>query len=134
MAKIRAAGYPTPEWLAVGTAASGFGYQIQDFVPGCSPSELAVREARMLVDVLETHAGLDPDLQRCWTQYVTATMADEHEEVCRRATPQRFDVDDTADAIRVDEDVAGAEVPVDQVADRQGDRAVGPGSSTTRRS
>ena len=84
VAKIRAAGYPTPAWLAVGTTTSGFGYQIQDFVPGRSPEQVTVREARLLIDVLETHAGLDPDPQRCWSRYVMAQMTDHHEDLCQR--------------------------------------------------
>jgi hypothetical protein len=59
VAKIRAAGYPTPAWLAVGITTSGFGYQIQGFVPGRSPNRVTVREARPLIEVLETHAGLE---------------------------------------------------------------------------
>lgn len=83
VAKIRAAGYPTPAWLAVGTTTSGFGYQIQDFVPGRSQEQVTVDEARLLIDVLETHAGLDPDPQRCWSQYVTR-MTNEREDLCRQ--------------------------------------------------
>lgn len=82
VAKIRAAGYPTPEWLAAGTTASGLGYQIQEFVPGRSPHQVTVRAARLLIDVLETHAGLDPDPERCWSEYVTTAMATEREALC----------------------------------------------------
>jgi len=84
VAKIRAAGYPTPAWLAVGTTTSGFGYQIQDFVSGRSPNQVTIREARLLIDVLETHAGLDPDPQRCWSRYVTTSMAGQREELCHQ--------------------------------------------------
>lgn len=86
VAKIRAAGYPTPEWLAVGTTASGFGYQIQEFVPGRNPSQVGAHEARLLIGVLEMHAGLDPDPQRCWSEYVTrmsAQRADLNREVAQ---------------------------------------------------
>jgi aminoglycoside phosphotransferase (APT) family kinase protein len=83
VAKIRAAGYPTPAWLAVGTTTSGFGYQIQDFVPGRRPDLVTIREAHLLIDVLETHADLNPDPERCWSEYVDS-MADEREKISRR--------------------------------------------------
>ncbi|MGW0708283.1 phosphotransferase family protein [Streptomyces sp. NPDC002643] len=85
VAKIRAAGYPTPAWLAVGPGPDGFGYQIQEFVPGRSPSRVTAREARTLIDLLETHAGLDPDPQRCWSRYVTDRMTGRCEDLWRQA-------------------------------------------------
>ncbi|MFE6155971.1 phosphotransferase, partial [Streptomyces sp. NPDC057889] len=77
VARIRAAGYPTPAWLAVGTSADGFGYQIQEFARGHTRPQVTVSEARLLIGVLEMHAGLDPDPQRCWSEFVTARMAGE---------------------------------------------------------
>ncbi len=85
VAKIRAAGYPTPAWLAVGTSTDGFGYQVQEFVTGHSPIQVTVNEAWLLIDLLETHAGLDPDPQRCWSQFVTARMADRREDLRQQA-------------------------------------------------
>jgi len=40
------------------------------------------------------------------------------------AAAQRFNVDDTADTVPVEQDVAGAEIAVDEVAGRQGDGAL----------
>lgn len=85
VAKIRAAGYPTPAWLAVGTSTDGFGYQIQEFVTGHSPGQVTVDEARLLIDLLGTHAGLDPDPQRCWSQFVAARMTDRREDLWQQA-------------------------------------------------
>ncbi|MFE1935954.1 phosphotransferase [Streptomyces sp. NPDC059474] len=85
VAKIRAAGYPTPAWLAVGTSTDGFGYQIQELVPGRSRRQVGAREAQLLIGVLEMHAGLDPDPQRCWSQFVTARMADRAAELRQQA-------------------------------------------------
>ncbi|RFC78091.1 aminoglycoside phosphotransferase family protein [Streptomyces sp. AcE210] len=85
VAKIRAAGYPTPAWHAVGTSAYGLGYQIQELVPGHSRSQVTACEAQLLIDVLEMHAGLDPDPQRCWSQIVTARMADQAAELRQQA-------------------------------------------------
>ncbi|MFD5067360.1 phosphotransferase family protein [Streptomyces sp. NPDC058369] len=76
VAKVRAAGYPTPAWRAVGTSTDGFGYQIQDFAAGRSPHQVTAAEARLLIGLLETQAGLDPDPQRCWSRYVTHCMSD----------------------------------------------------------
>ncbi|MFI9780284.1 phosphotransferase family protein [Streptomyces sp. NPDC051956] len=77
VAKIRAAGYPTPAWLAVGTSTDGFGYQIQELAPGRTRQQVTASEARLLIGVLEMHAGLDPDPQRCWSEFVTTRMAGE---------------------------------------------------------
>ncbi|MFB6673219.1 aminoglycoside phosphotransferase family protein [Streptomyces sp. NPDC056390] len=77
VAKIRAAGYPTPAWLAVGTSTDGFGYQIQELVPGHTAPQVTATEAELLIGVLEMHAGLDPDPQRCWSEFVTARMTGE---------------------------------------------------------
>ncbi|MEU8832217.1 aminoglycoside phosphotransferase family protein [Streptomyces sp900116325] len=85
VAKIRSAGYPTPAWLAVGTSAEGFGYQIQEFSTGRSPRQVAAKEARLLIDLLETHTGLDPDPDRCWSQYVTDRLTDRREDLWRQA-------------------------------------------------
>ncbi|WP_326813439.1 MULTISPECIES: aminoglycoside phosphotransferase family protein [unclassified Streptomyces] len=84
IAKIRAAGYPTPAWLAVGTNTDGFGYQIQDFVPGRSPNQVTTSEAQLLIGILETHAGLDPDPQRCWSQFVTTCMTDRRDDLLQQ--------------------------------------------------
>ena len=84
VAKIRAAGYPTPAWLAVGTTAAGIGYQIQDFVPGRSPNNVTAREARLLIDLLETHADLDPDPQHCWSRYVTTSMTEQRDDLSQQ--------------------------------------------------
>ncbi|MFD3490126.1 aminoglycoside phosphotransferase family protein [Streptomyces sp. NPDC058690] len=85
VAKIRSAGYPTPAWLAVGLTANGFGYQIQELVPGRSRNQVTAHVAELLIDVLERHAGLDPDPQRCWSQFVTAQMTNQRDELLQRA-------------------------------------------------
>lgn len=66
-----------PAWLAVGTSADGFGYQIQEFARGHTRPQVTASEARLLIGVLEMHAGLDPDPQRCWSEFVTARMTGE---------------------------------------------------------
>ncbi|MFB7414836.1 phosphotransferase [Streptomyces sp. NPDC056121] len=43
-------------------------------------------EAKLLIDVLEMHAGLDPGPQRCWSQIVTARMADQAAELRQQTT------------------------------------------------
>ncbi|WP_392675736.1 phosphotransferase family protein [Streptomyces sp. LN785] len=85
VAKVHSMGYPTPAWLAAGVTTDGFGYQIQELVPGRSRSQVTAHEAQLLIDVLETHAGLDPDPQRCWSQYVTGQMTDHREELLQGA-------------------------------------------------
>jgi Phosphotransferase enzyme family len=83
VAKIRSAGYPTPAWLAVGVTTNGLGYHIQELVPGRSRNQVTAHGAELLIDVLERHAGLDPDPQRCWSQFVTMRMNDHRDELLR---------------------------------------------------
>ncbi|WUW22672.1 aminoglycoside phosphotransferase family protein [Streptomyces sp. NBC_01463] len=85
VARIRAAGYPTPAWLAVGTSADGFGYQVQEYVVGHSPQQVGASEARLLIGLLETHTGLDPDPGRCWSRFVTGRIADRRGDLWRQA-------------------------------------------------
>ncbi|WP_168207379.1 phosphotransferase [Microlunatus elymi] len=69
VAKVRAAGYPTPAWLATGQT-NGIGYQIQEFVQGTEVAVIGIAEAAELIKVLELQAGLDPDPDRCWSDYL----------------------------------------------------------------
>lgn len=57
--RARAAGYPTPAWLAVGTTAAGSPYQLQEFVPG-DPPVLDVALARELIGICELQRDLLP--------------------------------------------------------------------------
>ncbi len=67
---IRALGYPTPAWLAVGATPAGHSYQVQELVAGRTAERLTLDRARLLVAVLEQHTGLDPDSQRSWSDFV----------------------------------------------------------------
>ncbi|MEV8347097.1 phosphotransferase [Streptomyces niveus] len=46
---------------------------------------MVASEAQLLIDLLETHAGLDPDPRRCWSQYVTDRMTDRREDLWQQA-------------------------------------------------
>src|SRR5579875_2083772 len=61
--RIRAAGYPTPPWLAAGVTVDGAAYHIVDFVAvePMSHSPVTLRAVEQLIDVIEGQAGLDPD-------------------------------------------------------------------------
>ena len=67
---IRSRGYPTPAWLAVGVSRAGYGYEIQELVPGSTRTQLTVGVASSLIEVLELQAGLDPDPDRSWSVYL----------------------------------------------------------------
>ncbi|WP_286344162.1 aminoglycoside phosphotransferase family protein [Frondihabitans sucicola] len=72
VAAVRRAGYPTPAWLASGTTVSGTGYQVQQRVPGASIDSIDLNRAHALIDVLEQQQGLDPDPDRCWSDFLIA--------------------------------------------------------------
>lgn len=67
---LRATGYPTPAWLAIGTDEGGECYQVQEWIPGRPAGRLTLDAARQMVDVLERHAGRDPYPDRDWSAYV----------------------------------------------------------------
>lgn len=75
----RSRGYPTPRWLAVGVTASGYGYQVQEYVTGEPVGLLGVEVGRAAVEVLERQAGLDPDPGRSWSAFVTDWVTTEWE-------------------------------------------------------
>ncbi len=70
VARIRSAGYPTPEWLASGLSADGFGYYLAEYLPGGPATPLTPGKTRLALEVLESQAGLDPDPSRNWSDYV----------------------------------------------------------------
>ncbi len=71
--KARAAGYPTPAWLAVGTASDGSPYALQEFVEGTQPADASTIDkalAEQLVEICETQRGLADDAETSWSDYV----------------------------------------------------------------
>jgi len=80
--RARAAGYPTPAWLAAGVAGLGFPYHIQQYVPGSSPRHLTVEVAERLIAVLEQQRGLDVDPHHCWSRYARDRLAGGWEHAC----------------------------------------------------
>lgn len=79
VAQMRAIGWPTPAWLAVGTTPDGYPYTIQEFVAGRPMPELGMTEIGPLLALIQTHTGLDPDPSREWSQYTQATVFDNHD-------------------------------------------------------
>jgi hypothetical protein len=98
VARLRASGYPTPAWLASGLTLDGSAYHIADFVPGTSSTPLTAAKARLLIEVLERHAGLDPDPARNWSDYVLrpdpaqvpSCLVDSYLDLMRAAGPVRL--------------------------------------------
>ncbi|MFJ3706792.1 MULTISPECIES: phosphotransferase [unclassified Streptomyces] len=84
VAEVRAAGYMTPAWVATGVTEAGFPYHIQEFAPGGKADRLTDATARLLVPLLESQRGLDPDPERCWSRYVYESLADGGAELRRR--------------------------------------------------
>jgi hypothetical protein len=80
IARIRAAGYPTPGWLASGTTTAGLSYHVQDFVTGQPSTPLTVGKTRLLLEVLERQAGLDPEPARDWSPYVTSIALEDPDD------------------------------------------------------
>lgn len=65
----RAAGWPTPAWLAVGTTTQGWPYEIQEWLDGAPMDRLGLPEVEMILEVLEIQAGIGPDGPQDWSAY-----------------------------------------------------------------
>lgn len=72
VARARAAGYPTPAWLAAGVTSDGCWYCLQDVAPGVPSTPLTPSTVPLLVDVLERQAGLAPHVADDWNRRVRA--------------------------------------------------------------
>ncbi|MET9023806.1 phosphotransferase [Actinopolymorpha sp. NPDC004070] len=73
--RMNAAGYPTPRWIAAGIGESGIRYHVQEFVEGEPSSPLNAGTAALLVEVIERHAGLDPDPANNWNVYIDSVVS-----------------------------------------------------------
>lgn len=89
VARIRAHGYPTPAWLTSGVSQDGFGYQVHEFVPGRPAGPVTADLAAMLITVLESHADLDPDPDRCWSAYVENVVTEQRTRILREVSGLR---------------------------------------------
>lgn len=116
--RIRAAGYPTPAWLAAGVT-DRTAYHIVDFVAGepMSTSTLTTSMAEQLVEVIERQIGLNPDPTQDWSGYVSAcafgeTDNDPRPELRRIGQPGR-DLIEHFDAVL--EPYRGLDLPADDL-------------------
>lgn len=87
--RIRATGYPTPAWIAAGDTRASESYHVQEVVPG-EPANLASETtAALLIEVVESQAGLDPDPPQDWSAYVSSCAREDPEDGPRRFLQQR---------------------------------------------
>lgn len=113
--RVRAAGYPTPRWLAAGETADGTTYQVVDFVSGESMlrSRLTLRTVEHLIEVIERQSGLDPDPTLNWSEYVRECAFGDGENdprpMTRRLGQSGIDLIDRFDALLAP--YAGLELP-----------------------
>jgi aminoglycoside phosphotransferase (APT) family kinase protein len=69
VAQARAAGWPTPAWLASGTTTLGWPYEIQEWVEGTPMERLGVNEVEMILALLELQADIGPRGPQDWSTY-----------------------------------------------------------------
>lgn len=86
VARARAAGYPTPAWLATGTTADGAGWFLQETVLGEPIETLDLEHAGALVAVLERQAGIDPWPERCWSDFLAERLRRDVADLAVEAT------------------------------------------------
>ncbi|HET6985783.1 MAG TPA: aminoglycoside phosphotransferase family protein [Kribbella sp.] len=85
--RVRAAGYPTPEWLAVGTTAAGSPYQLQEFVDGAASTDASTigpSLARELIGICETQRDLVPEGDTNWSAWAHGVVFEEWDGVWER--------------------------------------------------
>lgn len=77
--KARAAGYPTPAWIAVGTTSTGMPYHLQEYIDGRAlqtAAALTMPLAEELVEGIDKTAGLVTDVEHNWSWYVHGVVFD----------------------------------------------------------
>jgi aminoglycoside phosphotransferase (APT) family kinase protein len=85
--RARAVGYPTPEWLAVGTTTAGSPYQLQEFVRGTGlhdASTINESLARELIAICETQRELVPEDGISWSAYSRGVVFDDWDGLWER--------------------------------------------------
>lgn len=73
VASARAAGWPTPRWLAVGTV-DGYPYQVQDLVEGTSQEAITHDWLDLILPVVALQSGLGSHGMRNWSSYDHAVV------------------------------------------------------------
>ncbi|WP_329002264.1 aminoglycoside phosphotransferase family protein [Kribbella sp. NBC_00709] len=89
VARARAVGYPTPEWLTVGTTAAGSPYQLQEFVPGEPIRDYSVVDAglaRELIATCELQRGLVPEPGISWSAWSRGVVLEGWDGVWERVS------------------------------------------------
>lgn len=109
--RVRAVGYPTPEWLAVGVTAAGSPYQLQEFVDGTSGivdgTSAGVDEAlaRQLIAICELQRDLIlEDHGVSWSGWSSGVVFDGWDGVWARV---RAYGDEATELLRRFEDLCG---------------------------
>jgi hypothetical protein len=81
--RMRAAGYPTPDWLGHGWSAAS-PYSVSEFVDGRSATPLTVATVPLLIEVLERQAGVDPGRDVGWSERIARPDRPDVPELVRR--------------------------------------------------
>lgn len=74
VAYIRAAGYPTPAWLASGATTAGIAWSIQELVGGAPSLHLDVAAAERVVDLVRLQRTISPPTTMSWTTFMRETV------------------------------------------------------------
>ena len=94
--RMNTAGYPTPRWIAAGVSEAGIRYHVMEVAEGEPSSPLTADTAALLVEVIERHAGLDPDPANDWNVYVDSILGgqfrDDNREFLRSFGPPGDDL------------------------------------------
>lgn len=87
--RARAVGYPTPEWLYVGTTAAGSPYQLQAFIPGTPVRDYSVVDAslaRELIAICELQRDLVPEDGTSWSGWARGVVLEGWDGVWERVS------------------------------------------------
>ncbi|GAA1585999.1 hypothetical protein GCM10009804_47680 [Kribbella hippodromi] len=87
--RARAASYPTPDWLTVGTTAAGSPYQLQAFVTGTPVRDYSVIDAsvaRELIAICELQRDLVPEEATSWSAWSRGVVLEGWDGVWERVS------------------------------------------------
>lgn len=75
---LRAAGYPTPAWLASGRTPAGDDWSLQELVDAQPLRELDLRSADLFIDLVERQRGIGLPTAMSWNPYIRDHVFSEH--------------------------------------------------------
>lgn len=103
----RAAGWPTPAWLAYGIGPNGVPYEIQEFVTGVHRERLDEATLELLLEVNSRQADLSLPTTHAWSGWVREVLCEDRDRLVSRVAGHSDQGRDLGAVIQTIRDDAG---------------------------